>query len=116
MAMSVKIADLPLPGGPNPEWPNGNPLDDFPLLRDAGEPTAARGTTDEPPPPTSEADYGFAGGQQQERREAHGKFEPLPLTFYRDLKEAKRKDWNIKNVMARGEVSSWQSRAASLAS
>jgi hypothetical protein len=89
------------------EWPNGNPLDDFPLLRDAGEPTAARGTTDEPPPPTSEADYGFAGGQQQERREAHGKFEPLPLTFYRDLKEAKRKDWNIKNVMARGEVSSW---------
>src|SRR5215472_8865075 len=40
------------------EWPNGNPLDDFPLLRDAGEPTAAR-STDEPPPATSEADYGF---------------------------------------------------------
>jgi hypothetical protein len=69
---------------------------------------AAQSTDEEPPPPTSEADYGFAGGQQQESRaEAHGKFESLPLVFYRDLKEARRKDWNIKNVMACGEVSSW---------
>ena len=74
---------------------------------------ASRDAVDEPPPPSSEADYGFdaAGdqirGQQQESRGARRKIEPLPLTFYRDLTEAKRKDWNIKNVMACGEVSSW---------
>ena len=64
-------------------------------------------TNSDPPPPNSEADYGFASGRQQESHGAHSKFESLPLTFYRDLKEAKRKDWNIKNVMACGEVSSW---------
>jgi hypothetical protein len=92
-------------------------MNDFSLIRDAGKPEDEfdderyNGSDFDPPPPRSEADYGFnsgdqASGQQQQSR-SRGKFEPLPLTFYRDLREAKSKEWNIKNVMARGEVSSW---------
>jgi hypothetical protein len=89
---------------------NGPTLDDDD--KSFGDPAAFGTQTkspreDDQPPATSEADYGFTRGQQQESRGPRGKFEPLPLTFYRDLKEAKRKDWNIKNVMACGEVSSW---------
>jgi len=58
-------------------------------------PTAPQYSEINPPPADSE------------KRPPRGKFESLPLVFYRDLKEAKRKDWNIKNVMACGEVSSW---------
>ena len=47
---------------------SNDPMDDFPLIRDAGEKPQAfseRGHTngsEEPPPPSSEADYGFASG------------------------------------------------------
>ena len=37
------------------EWPNGDPLDDFPLLRDAGE---SAHDTDEPPPAMSPEEFG----------------------------------------------------------
>jgi hypothetical protein len=55
----------------------------------------------EEPPAGEPDDYGADGGNRG------AKFEPLRLTFYSELKEATPKGWNIKNVMARGEVSSW---------
>jgi hypothetical protein len=57
----------------------------------AGEPTAARGT-DEPPHPGAESNERCQNGN---------------LSYFGDLGEATPKPWSVKNVIARGECSSW---------
>ena len=63
------------------EQPNGNPLDDFPLLRDAGEPTAARGTdaADEPPPVMSPEEYGTSNRNRSQSAEQQTECIKLPF-------------------------------------
>jgi hypothetical protein len=56
--------------------------------------------SEEPPPAMSPEEY----GQQRNKRTQS---EPIALRYFSDLKEATPKLWLIKNVIARGETSSW---------
>ena len=62
------IQDIMVGAKGKAEWLDGDPLDDFPLLRDAGEPTAARGK-DEPPPVTSPDEYGTSNRNKSQSAE-----------------------------------------------
>lgn len=59
----------------------------------------AKDSAEEPPPAMNPHEYGHAK-QPNERPES------ITLRYYSDLKEATPKSWFIKNVIARGEISS----------
>jgi RecA-family ATPase len=79
------------------ERPSGNPLNDFPLLRDAGEPAAARGATDEPPSVMSPDEYGSSNRNRSQAAEQPAQRIKLPfLDMSRwDADKPPKREWAL---------------------
>jgi hypothetical protein len=102
----------------------GIPADDAQLIFDraqSGKPPAkpnGRGAIDDPrkdtPPAKSLEEFGIEtelqhriSGRLENRQDSRTHTEPIALSYFSDLTNAAPKPWLIKNVIARGESSSW---------